>query len=63
MWVVEQGDEILVLDCGVMFPDEEMLGSTWSSPTSPYLEERRRPLKGILLSHGHEDHIGPFPTS
>ncbi|MFS8572289.1 MAG: ribonuclease J [Clostridia bacterium] len=61
MWVVEQGDEILVLDCGVMFPDEEMLGVDLVIPDIAYLKERRHRVKAILLSHGHEDHIGALP--
>lgn len=61
MWVVEQGDEILVLDCGVMFPDEEMLGVDLVIPDIAYLKERRDRVKAILLSHGHEDHIGALP--
>src|SRR5690606_10811173 len=62
MWVVEQGDEILVLDCGVMFPDEEMLGVDLVIPDIAYLKERRDRVKAILLSHGHEDHIGALPS-
>src|SRR5690606_31002066 len=61
MWVVEQGDEILVLDCGVMFPDEEMLGVDLVIPDIAYLKERRDRVKAILLSHGHEAHTGALP--
>lgn len=61
MWLVEQGKEILVLDCGVMFPDDEMLGVDLVIPDIAYLKERVGRVKGILLSHGHEDHIGALP--
>ena len=61
MWLLEQGNEILVLDCGVMFPDEEMLGVDLVIPDISYLKEREHRIKGILLSHGHEDHIGALP--
>lgn len=60
-WLVQQGDEILVLDCGVMFPDEEMLGVDLVIPDISYLKERKSQVKGIVLSHGHEDHIGALP--
>jgi len=61
MWLLEQGNEILVLDCGVMFPDEEMLGVDLVIPDISYLKERENRVKAILLSHGHEDHIGALP--
>lgn len=61
MWLLEQGKDILVLDCGVMFPDEEMLGVDLVIPDITYLKERAGRVKGILLSHGHEDHIGALP--
>ncbi len=61
VWLVEQGDEILVLDAGVMFPDEEMLGVDLVIPDFTYLKEKRAKVKAIILSHGHEDHIGALP--
>lgn len=61
MWVLEQDNEIVILDCGVMFPDEEMLGVDLVIPDITYLKQRAGDVKGILISHGHEDHIGALP--
>lgn len=61
MWVLEYGEEILLLDCGVMFPEEEMLGVDLVLPDIAYLQEKKEQIKGILLTHGHEDHIGAVP--
>lgn len=58
MWVVEYGEEILVLDCGVMFPEADMLGVDLVLPDITYLREKTDKIKGVLLTHGHEDHIG-----
>jgi len=61
MWVLECGDEILLLDCGVMFPEAEMLGVDLVLPDITYLREQKDKIKAILLTHGHEDHIGAIP--
>lgn len=61
MWVLEYGEEILLLDCGVMFPEAEMLGVDLVLPDISYLREQKEKVKAILLTHGHEDHIGGIP--
>jgi len=61
MWVLECGDEIVLLDCGVMFPEAEMLGVDLVLPDITYLREQKDKIKAILLTHGHEDHIGAIP--
>jgi ribonuclease J len=61
MWVLECGEEILLLDCGVMFPEAEMLGVDLVLPDITYLQDKKEQIKAILLTHGHEDHIGAIP--
>lgn len=61
MWVLEQNDEILVLDCGVMFPEADMLGVDLVLPDITYLRDQKDKIKAIVLTHGHEDHMGAVP--
>ncbi len=61
MTVVECGEDIVVIDCGQMFPEEDMLGIDLVIPDFGYLRENRHRIRGIALTHGHEDHIGALP--
>jgi len=55
------GDDIVVIDAGMMFPEQELLGVDIVTPDFAYLEENRELVRGVLLTHGHEDHIGAIP--
>lgn len=61
MTVIEYAGKILVIDCGLKFPDDEMLGVDIVIPDVTYLLERAEDIEGIILTHGHEDHIGALP--
>lgn len=61
MTVLEYGNDIMVIDCGVMFPSMDMLGIDLVVPDVTYLVENKDKVRGFVITHGHEDHIGSIP--
>src|ERR1044071_3435052 len=61
MTAIRYADDILIVDCGMMFPEAELLGVDLVMPDLTYLKEHQKQIRAIVLTHGHEDHIGAVP--
>src|SRR3990170_3533428 len=60
-YVYEYGNDLIIVDCGVGFPEQDMYGVDLVIPDFSYIKQNAHKLKGILISHGHEDHLGALP--
>ncbi|MDY3265629.1 MAG: MBL fold metallo-hydrolase, partial [Candidatus Enterosoma sp.] len=61
LYCIENDSSLLIIDCGVMFPDASMPGVDYVVPDFTHLVENKEKIKGLVITHGHEDHIGGIP--
>ncbi|MEA1926181.1 MAG: ribonuclease J [Patescibacteria group bacterium] len=61
MTIFEHGNDIVIVDLGLMFPEEEMMGIDYIIPNIEYLEKNKKKIRGVIITHGHFDHIGAIP--
>ncbi|MAF20413.1 MAG: ribonuclease J [Parcubacteria group bacterium] len=63
MMAIEFGDDIIIIDMGLQFPEEDMPGIDYIIPNTAYLKDKKERIKGVIITHGHYDHIGAIPHS
>lgn len=63
MYVIQYSNDIIIIDCGAKFPDESLLGVDLIIPDITFLQENINNIRALIVTHGHEDHIGVSPTS